>query len=473
MKLTVKTAGKIDAGTRVAFVYEGEDGDRAVASAVKDAKAREPWKGKLSEIHVAYPDGRQRLLLVGLGKRKEFTTERLRRAAAAAALKLKALKAPDAAFVLPDVDGAAHAVTEGATLALYEFDRYKPAKNGEKKVEPTYTLVGGKPDAVDRARAYSEATCLTRDLVNEPAGCCTPRRLAAKAVEIARTSKGLVKTKVLDGKQIQKARMGGLHGVSLGSVEPPRFAHLAYKPKLAKKRIVVVGKGITFDSGGLCLKPADGMLRMKYDMAGAAVVLGVMSALPRLRPNVEVHGILGATENMPGPGAYKMGDVLTARNGKTVEITNTDAEGRLVLMDCLSYGSELKPDEMIDVATLTGAIMIGLGAGIAGLFANDDGLADDLLACAKAEGEKLWRMPMDEDYKKMIESPLAELVNAAGRPGGAINAALFLRDFVARGIKWAHLDIAGPAYVEKPEHYQPIGATGCTVRTILRHIENA
>jgi leucyl aminopeptidase len=234
-----------------------------------------------------------------------------------------------------------------------------------------------------------------------------------------------------------------------------------------------VGKGITFDSGGLCIKPADGMLNMKDDMSGAAAVIGIFSALADLRPRVNVEGIFAATENMPGGAAYKTRDVLRAMNGKTMEIINTDAEGRLVLADALSYASRLKPDEIIDIATLTGACVVALGPEITGIFSRDDRLRDAILDAGRRQGEKLWPLPLEDEYFEMIKSDVADMKNSGGRYGGSITAALFLREFVADGIAWAHLDIAGPALVESDKPYRPAGGTGVMVRTLLRYLEES
>jgi leucyl aminopeptidase len=254
--------------------------------------------------------------------------------------------------------------------------------------------------------------------------------------------------------------------VAQGSEEPPKFIHLSYTPRRPRRRVVLVGKGITFDSGGLDLKSADGMLRMKNDMSGAAAVLGVFSALPALKPPVEVHGLIAATENMPSGGAQRPGDIVRAMNGLTVEIGNTDAEGRLTLADALAYAvQEIKPDEMVDVATLTGAVVIGLGLGLSGVFASQDGLAGRVLRAAEQAGERMWRLPLFDEY-------VADLNNISSqRGGGAIVAALFMRDFTA-GIPWAHLDVAGTAFAEREGPLGPKGGSGVTVRTLLTYLSN-
>jgi leucyl aminopeptidase len=298
----------------------------------------------------------------------------------------------------------------------------------------------------------------------------TPSYLAARAEEIAKA--GRLSVRVLEQADCAKLAMGAYLGVAQGSQEPPKFIHLRYTPAgRPRRRVAVVGKGITFDSGGLDLKSADGMLRMKDDMSGAAAVLGIFQALPRLKLPIEVHGLIAATENMPSGTAQRPGDIVRAMNGLTIEIGNTDAEGRLTLADALAYAAqETKPDEMIDMATLTGAVVIALGQGISGVFASDDGLARRVLAAAETAGERMWRLPLHEEYKDGIKSDVADLNNVSSqRGGGAIVAGLFMRDFTA-GIPWAHLDIAGTAFAEREHALGPKGATGAAVRTVLAYL---
>ncbi len=449
--------------TLVRFVFEGSlDGLQAAA---KDNN----FSGKDREVLVAYGGKPRRTIAVGLGKKEKLTTERLRRAAAVAAGRVRSLDLKEVSVVLPPgrASDYAQAVTEGMLLALYEFKRFKT-----KNVKPLALhsiRIDGPAEAVERARLYCEAACLTRDLVNEPPSDCTPRRLAEAAKAVAKSG---ITVKVFDEKQIVKMGMGGVEGVARGSHQPPRFVHLSYRSPKAKRTIAIVGKGITFDSGGLCIKPADGMLWMKDDMSGAAAVIGIFSALPALKPRVNVHGIFAATENMPGGSAFKTGDVLRAMNGKTMEIINTDAEGRLILADALSYACRLKPDEIIDMATLTGACVVALGHDISACFTKDEKLRNRLMEASTKEGEKLWPMPIEDDYFDIIKSHIADVKNSGGRWGGAITAALFLQEFVEPGIAWAHLDIAGPALVESDKIYRPTGGTGVMVRTLLRYLED-
>jgi len=454
-------AGAPKGETLVRFAFEGElDG-------FKEAAKANNFNGRERELLVTY-DRTRRHIIGGLGKKDKFGTEKLRRAAAAAGVRARALDLADMSVQLPAGDRAENtqAVVEGIALALYEYKRYK--SRNHKALKLATVRVDGDADAIRRGEVYARATCLTRDLVNEPPSVCTPRYLADAARRIA--VKG-VKAQVFDEKKIAKMKMGGLQGVAIGSTEPARFVHLTYRAPGARKTIAIVGKGITFDSGGLCLKPADGMLNMKDDMSGAGAVIGVFSALSELKPRVNVHGIFAATENMPGGSAYKTRDVLRAMNGKTMEIINTDAEGRLVLADALSYASRLKPTEIIDLATLTGACVVALGPDISAIFTASDKIQKGLLAAAKAEGEKLWPLPLENEYMEMIKSDVADMKNSGGRWGGAITAALFLREFVDEGIPWAHLDIAGPALVESDRPYRPAGGTGVMVRTLLRYLE--
>ena len=435
-------------------VFEGAT-PRGYGREFAEAKKRDRFTGAAGSTARA-----GNVLFAGLGKRAEVDGDRLRAAAGAGARALR--REPTVTILLPGAgDDEAHAAAVGAGLALYDFDRYKT-----KKDPPALRTIqiAGKGD-LRRAEIYVRAACLARDLVNEPAGVMTPRRLADEARKV----RG-VKCRVFDEREIARRGMAGLRNVSLGSGQPPRFVHLAYRAPGAKRTVALVGKGITFDAGGLDLKSADSMATMKDDMAGAGNVIAIMSALPALKPRVNVHGIFAATENLPGQWAYKPGDVITYANRKTVEVTNTDAEGRLVLADALIYASALKPDVIVDMATLTGACMVALGPDIAGLFTANDRLSRDLIGAGMAEGEWLWRLPLFAPYLKAMESKIAHMVNAGRRPGGAINAAVFLREFVGEGIDWAHIDIAGPAFGDGGP-YAAHGGSGFGVRTLLRYLE--
>jgi leucyl aminopeptidase len=455
--------------------------DKRAGGVLKRVLEAENFQGKagsVTHIHTSGLLSAARLVVVGLGNGKDATPEVLRRAAAAALRRARDLGAKVVAVdLLGDRLSArqrAHAVVEGSILGTYSFERYKRDKNG--KAVSTLTVVA--PDAraakdaaegLRRGELYAQATWFARDLVNEPANEVNPTHLAKVATEIARQAK--LKLRIFDRDECRKLGMGAFLGVAAGSEQPPKFIHLTYAPSSrARKRVAVIGKGITFDAGGLDLKTAEGMLRMKDDMSGAAAVLGIMRTLPRLAPPVEVHGLIAATENMPSGSAVRPGDVLRAMNGTTIEVGNTDAEGRLTLADAICYANDrIKPDEIVDMATLTGACVIALGPLCAGLFANDQGLADRLLAAAEQAGERLWQMPLIDEYREFLKSEVADLNNVGPRGGGAITASLFLKEF-AGATPWAHLDIAGPAFSEKDLPLAPKGGTGVAVRTILSYL---
>ena len=459
--------------------------DRQLRGLLSEVVKSEKFEGKPEQIAYVHTAGRlpvKRLLIVGLGARKELNAERVRRAAAAALRRSRDLGAKIVSAALlgeglsPKV--RAQALAEGALLGTYTFDRYKREKNQKAVEELRVVDPPGRLDVQVRAglrlgEIFATATCFARDLVNEPANQVTPSYLAKVATQIAKD--GRLRLKIYDRAECQKMGMGAYVGVAQGSEEAPKFIHLTYAPaRKARRRVAVIGKGITFDSGGLDLKTADGMLRMKDDMAGAAAVLGLFQALPRLKPAVEVHGLIAATENMPSGTAQRPGDIVRALNGLTVEIGNTDAEGRLTLADALAYAAKhVEPDEMIDMATLTGAVVIALGQGVSGVMASHDGLAGRVLAAAEGAGERMWRLPLHDEYKEGLKSDVADLNNISSQRGaGAIVAALFMREFTA-GIPWAHLDIAGTAFTERELPLGPKGATGVTVRTLLGYLTSS
>jgi leucyl aminopeptidase len=424
------------------------------------------------------------LLLVGMGERAKVDAEVLRRAAATVVRQGRGARKAVTTLTqaLPaDPAGAVQAVTEGALLAAYRFDKYKHAQqakaNGSPRPAELTALAlhtgggrgsGGLAGALAAGQVRAAATNLARDLSNEPANALHPADLAAAARRLL-AGKG-VTVKVKDEKALAAEGFGGIIGVGQGAEHPPRLIELRYAPKDATGQVVLVGKGITFDSGGLSLKPADSMKTMKTDMSGAAAVLATMSVLADLDVKVGVTGYLASAENMPSGRATRPGDVLTMKNGKTVEVLNTDAEGRLVMADALALGADAKPDAIIDVATLTGACAIALGNRYTGLMANDEALAAELLDAAAEAGEPTWRLPLPPEYRKDIESDLADLKNVGDRYGGALFAGLFLQEFVD-GLPWAHLDIAGPARAESEDGYLAKGSTGVTVRTLLTWLQ--
>ena len=455
--------------------------DRQLGGQLRTVIDVEKFQAKTGQVTSVHTGGRvpaRLVVIAGLGARKDTAPEGLRRAAATGMRRARDLGGRAVALdVLGDRIGArarAQAVVEGAILGVYTFDRYKKEK--PEKVVERLTLLNTDArrarEVADGAAAgeiFAGATTFARDLVNAPANDVHPTHLARVAAEIAREQR--LDIHVYERAECRKMGMGAFLGVAAGSEQPPKFIHLIYTPSgRRRRRVAVIGKGITFDSGGLDLKPADGMLRMKNDMSGAAAVLGIMRSLPRLKPPVEVHGLIAATENMPSGSAVRPGDVLRAMNGTTIEIGNTDAEGRLTLADAMSYATaRVEPDEMIDMATLTGACVVALGPLCSGLFANDDALANRLLAAAEAAGERLWRLPLIDEYREGLKSDVADINNVGPRGGGAITAGLFLKEF-ANGKPWAHLDIAGPAFTDREGPLGGKGATGVAVRTMLTYL---
>ncbi len=413
------------------------------------------------------------VLAVGVGN-WSASEHRLAAGAASAFAREKGAKtltfATPASGIPGERDGALlRSVVEGTMAGNYRWDRYKDV--GERKPALVSVKLLGlhrHRQALKVAMAHGHAQRLTRDLVNESAEELYPETLAAEARKL---SSRQLKVRVWVEKKIQSRQMGGIHAVGKGSSRPPRFVHMTYTPSATPQaRVAIVGKGVTFDAGGLSLKPSSGMQTMRCDMGGAATVLGVMSALEEIAPNVQVEGIFGAAENMLGGSAYKLGDILTMYNGKTVEIHNTDAEGRLVLADCLSYASELGVDACIDLATLTGSAVVALGSHYTALFTKNDEFADTWKKRAEEAGEGIWRLPLEELYKDKLKAEWGTLKNVGGREAGSITAALFLSEFVD-GPTWAHLDIAGPAFLDSPEQYLIKGGTGAMVRTVLRWLE--
>jgi leucyl aminopeptidase len=411
------------------------------------------------------------VVAVGMGDPEKVTAETLRRGAAALVRaawhdRVAAVSLLRAAPADLDPAVAAQAVVEGAALAAYRFTAYKGDPR-PCRLE-SLTVIGDGPAVaagVERGSRVAAAVVQARDLVNEPAGAMTPTRLAEVAAEAA--ADGRLELTVWDEVTIANEGLGGLMGVARGSAEPPRLIQLRWEPPRPRARIALVGKGITFDSGGLSIKTAEGMETMKTDMSGAAAVLATMAVLPDLAPDVAVLAIVPTTENMPGGRATKPGDVLKIRNGKTVEVLNTDAEGRLVLADGLSLAVEEGVDAIVDLATLTGACIVALGGRIAGLMGNDQGWIDQVRAAAERAGESVWPLPLPDQYRKSIDSEVADVKNiGSDRGAGALTAGLFLREFVD-DVPWAHLDIAGPARSSEDDGYVRKGATGWGVRTLV------
>lgn len=396
------------------------------------------------------------------------------------------LHAGEVAVALPpkmgDFPKMAGGLLLGARLARYQFTTHKSDKGSQTSlsaigfVMPTRTaadVVEEVEEHMLHAQMLAEGICAARDLVNAPPNILTPTEFADRAELLAETYD--MECTILDKEQLQAKGLNLLLAVASGSVQEPRLIHLTYKPagkRKKRKKICLIGKGVTFDSGGLSIKSTAGMLNMHADMGGGAAVFGAMQVIAQMEPDVEVHGIIAATENMTGAAAYKLNDVIESYSGKTVEIRNTDAEGRLALADALHYASELAPDQIIDLATLTGACMVALGRHTAALMCNHEGMADKLREAAKEANESIWELPLLETLRDSLKSPVADISNIGDRYGGAISAALFLREFVGDNIQWAHFDIAGPAFSDKDAGHITRGGTGFAVATLSEYVRS-
>ncbi len=456
---------KIAVDVLVINQFEGEKTSQELAN--KYAIDRDNFKGKLGQTYLLQTYGQipaQKILIIGCGKRASFGENEARTAVYKAVKKLQQMFAKTAAFDFEVGFDWGKSGVIGAMLADYAFDKYKSEK-ATRVDEITFGNVS--EEAVRAGKVFGNAMNFTRDLANEPAAYATPSKLA----EIALNIEGL-ETRVYEKKEIEEMGMGAFLAVGQGSIQPPKFIHMKYTCPNPKKKIAVIGKGICFDSGGLDLKPPSSMLTMRDDMSGAACVLGVMQALKEFHPQVEVHGIIAACENMASGSAYKPGDILTAKNGKTIEVDNTDAEGRLTLADALCYACELGVDEVIDIATLTGACVVALGTFVTGIMGNDEDMIHKIIRTAENVGEKYWQLPMFKEYFNSLKSDIADMKNTGSRQGGASIAGIFLQEFV-KDVKWAHIDIAGTAFLEKPENEFIKGATGAGVRTLLSYILNS
>lgn len=449
--------------------------DRRVHGALIPEARQQGFKGHEGDTALFQTHGRlpyRYIMLVGLGTEARVAT--WYRVAQAAATRAQELQVGQVGFALPaglHNPVTVHAIAEGILLARYRFEEFKTSGISTAGLLQRVLFVG-EPNAelqaaLERAEHMATATCYARDLVNRPAATVTPAYLASEARRLARTHN--LSVRVFDPVALRKARMGCILGVSQGSEQPPRFIELVYRPPRPKKVVALIGKGITFDSGGLNLKTGDSITHMKRDMAGAAVVLGVMSAVRHLGVTVEVRGYIAAAENMPGGRALRPGDVLRARNGKTIEVLNTDAEGRLVLADALAFAVDGRPDVLIDFATLTGAVRTALGTRYAAILGNERQLVADLIAAGHACGENLWELPLAEEYRDDLNSTVADLKNIGEGGAGTIIGALFLREFTAN-VPWAHIDFSSTASTETSFACHPRGATGFGVRTALRYL---
>lgn len=484
---------KLEVDALIFYCWENEIRDISglpisILQHVKEIAVREEFSGKESQTLSIYTRGEIsafKFLLCGLGKKEDFDIYKFYKSIA---ISIKSLIDGKPASIAIKVDEfwlkkfsaekVVKGLVEASKLASYRFLKFKGVEE-RKKVRPIEDVmiclsppkISSGEKGIETGEIFSEAVMFARDLINEPPEITSPSYLAQIAEDIGDKSRGMVKVKIYEKEEVAKLGMNSFLAVASGSDKLPKFIHLSYKPAGSTKKVVLIGKGITFDAGGLSLKSAEHMETMKLDMSGAASMLAVFKALPILAPKVEVVGLIAACENMPSGKALKPGDILKAVNGKTIEVLNTDAEGRLTLADTISYANlKEKPDEIIDLATLTGACMVALGEDIAGLWGNNDALIKNIKKAACESSELVWRMPLFTDYKELIKSHIADVKNTqTGRYGGAITAALFLSEF-AGNTPWVHLDIAGPSYAEKDTPLCVKGGVGFGVRTLLNYL---
>jgi leucyl aminopeptidase len=469
--------------------------DAATGGLIKSVIESEELKGKEGEtVYIHLGEGRgelkaKRLLLVGVGERDGYGAAQVSQMAGTAARALRARSVKTVGLITrgaeADAERSAAVAVEGVLMALFEPDKYRTAEKEERTIERLIIVTqGASEDALrrgaERGRIIGESVNFTRDLANEPGAYMTPTIMAERARQIA--SEFGLEVDVLDQERMEGLGMGSLLSVARGSEEPPALIILKYTPegftggdKLADGAdglLAFVGKGVTFDSGGISIKPGENMELMKYDMTGGATVMGVMRAVAQLKPPMPLLGVVPATENLPSGKATKPGDVVRAMSGKTIEVINTDAEGRLILADAICYAKKLGATRIVDLATLTGAVSIALGDVNTGILGTDQELIDEVIAAGREVGEKFWQLPLDKEYTKQIKSDIADIKNVGGRKAGTITAAAFLKEF-ADGISWAHLDIAGTAWGDDAKPYRSKGPTGVGVRTLLKLIERA
>jgi leucyl aminopeptidase len=487
IKVIVGDIAQIEADAIVVNIFEGVEKpggataavDRALDGAISSLISHGEIKGKFGEVSIVHTFGKlpARIVAVaGLGRREDFNADKIRGVTGEFCRSLRKLNCHRITTILHgagmggiELETSAQAITEGALLGLYSFTKYK--KPEYQNVEEIMIAVTEKESvpilesAIAKGKVVAEATNLARDMVNEPASYMTPSRMAEVAEDIA--SKYNLECKVFDREDMEAMGMEALLGVARGSNQPPKLITLAYKgDERSEKAMGFLGKGITFDSGGISIKPSEGMDEMKGDMAGAAAVMTAVGAIAQLKPKINVTAIIPATENLPSGTALKPGDILRAMNGKTIEVISTDAEGRLILADALSYAVKQGLSPLIDLATLTGACRVALGLLYSGVFGNDRDLIDKVLKAGERTGEKMWQMPLPEEYKEQNKSDIADIKNTGNRYGGAITAALFLAEFVGN-TPWIHLDIAGPRLSSKDSGYLVKGAAGFGVRTLV------
>ena len=493
MQITLesKPFARVETDALVCYVFEERDPvqgrvaeiDQSVGGLLGRLAKSGELTGKMLEFTLVHaPAGLQaaRLLLVGAGKREQWDSAPLRKVAGAALRYLKSRSVRSFAMLVREgqaTEESAQVITEGVLTADFESDKYKTDKKNDKKIE-SVSIAGyseaerqGGEKGMAKGRVIADSQNFARDLINEPSNKLTPSILAQKAEAMAKAA-GL-SVEILDEKKIAQLKMGALLSVAQGSSEPPRMIVIIYNPPSAKPGapvIGLIGKAVTFDTGGISIKPSEGMEKMKYDMAGGATMIGVMRALAALKPAVKVICVVPATENMPGGRAQKPGDIQTAMSGKTIEVLNTDAEGRLILADGVHYAKQLGATHLIDAATLTGAIVVALAGVNVGVFGSDQAFTDKLLSSAKAAGEKMWQMPVDEEYREFIKGSVADIQNiSSGKGGGATIGAMFIKEFTGDS-PWIHLDIAGTAWNDDAKPWLAKGPTGVGLRTLVHLI---
>jgi len=492
---TSKSCKEIDTQALAVAVFKGEKADEGFLKGLDSAAGGlitsvikiEEFAAKTGETAYFHLSGKGlkagRLLLIGCGDRESYKAAQITQMAGTAARFLRSKNAKSIAIV-PRADGEvekiARTVVVGAIMGLFEPDKYRTKDKEDRVIEKIVVVIEGGDNkslqqGAERGRIIGEAVNFTRDLANEPGGYLTPTILAERAQKVAK--KFGLSIDVLDQRQMEKLGMGSLLGVSRGSDEPPKLIVMKYEPRKGKRRkqnglLALVGKGITFDSGGISLKPGENMELMKYDMTGAATVIGAMQAIAQLQPSIPVLGVAPCSENLPSGKATKPGDILKAMTGKTIEVINTDAEGRLVLADAIAYAKKLGATQIIDMATLTGAVSIALGDVNTAILGTDQALIDKVIEAGKEVGEKFWQLPLDNEYTNQIRSDIADIKNVGGKKAGTITAAAFLKEF-ADDTSWAHLDIAGTAWGDTAQPYRSKGPTGVAVRTLIEFIESS
>jgi leucyl aminopeptidase len=452
--------------------------DVAVPDVVKKAIRESKFEGRGEEVLTILAGEPRKITLIGLGKHEALTLRGARGGVTTAGRTAKKQRDAKIAllfpYTLPEMDANETALLVADSLAQsdYKYDRFITVKKDAAKIAISGTVIAPDADGkrlTPKAQAIAAAVTTVRDLANGPCNIVTPTWLADRAAEVC--AEVGVKCTVYGKREIERMKMGGLLAVNRGSSEEPRFVVMEYTPKKAKAHVALVGKGITFDSGGISIKPAEKMEEMKFDMCGAAAVIGIIEAAAKLELPVKLTAVFGATDNLPSGSAYKPGEIITMMSGKTVEIINTDAEGRMILADALHFVSQRNPDHLLDYATLTGACVVALGSEAAGLFSNNDELARKLIQSGEHVGERLWRLPAWDEYKELIRSEWADMKNTGGRWGGAITAAVFLKEFVTCP-SWAHLDIAGTAYADSENAREARGATAAGVRVTLDFLQS-